>query len=165
MSMKQIILSLLFFATLTTACDSEWALDPQNQGRAYIINKSEGDITFKAYTQNSGSLYKHFTIHPGDTVCVSGNGGYERSPNWNRLVAARWEPFLATVAEQSYMSGNKIHHLQHTISILTSPTDSISWTLDLENIPDDSIFNESNWEKDVSDGGYHNDSSWFYTFE
>lgn len=163
--MKRVVLLLLFIGVLATACDPEWALNPQNVGSAYIVNKTDADIIFRGYT-SWGPLYTEYTISPGDTVCVSKASWDERSNNWNKMIQAGWDPFLATVAKREYsgITGDfDVYH--HTITIVTSPTDSISWTLDVDNIKDDSIFNEANWVKKVSSDGYPTYHSWYYTIE
>ena len=163
--MKRVILLLLFVVALATSCDPDWALFPQNEGRAYIVNKTDADIVFRGYTSR-GSLYTEHIISSGDTVCVSTASWDERSNNWNKMVEADWDPFLATVAKREYsgITGDlDAHH--HTITIVTSPTDSLSWTLDVDNIEDDSIFNESNWVKEVSTEGHPICHSWYYTIE
>ena len=84
----------------------------------------------------------------------------------DKMIQAGWDPFLATVAKREYsvITGDfDVYH--HTITIVTSPTDSISWTLDVDNIKDDSIFNEANWVKEVSNEGYPTYHSWYYTIE
>lgn len=164
--MKRVLLLLLFIGVLATACDPEWALNPQNEGSAYIVNKTDADIIFRGYTSFSGLLYTEVIISPGDTVCVSKASWDERSNNWNKMIQAGWDPFLATVAKRWYsgITGDfDVYH--HTITIVTSPTDSISWTLDVDNIKDDSIFNEANWVKEVSNEGYPTYHSWYYTIE
>lgn len=163
--MKRVLLLLLFIGVLATACDPEWALNPQNVGSAYIVNKTDADIIFRGYT-SWGPLYTEVIISPGDTVCVSKASWDERSNNWNKMIQAGWDPFLATVAKRWYsgITGDfDVYH--HTITIVTSPTDSISWTLDVDNIKDDSIFNEANWVKEVSNEGYPTYHSWYYTIE
>ena len=163
--MKRIVLLLLFVGIFTTACDPDWALFPGNEGSAYIVNKTDADIVFRGYTSH-GSLYTEHIISSGDTVCVSTASWDERSNNWNKMVEAGWDPFLATVAKREYsgITGDlDAHH--HTITIVTSPTDSFSWTLDVDNIEDDSIFNESNWVKEVSTKGHPIYHSWHYTIE
>ena len=163
--MKRVLLLLLFIVVLATACDPEWALNPQNEGSAYIVNKTDADIIFRGYTSR-GSLYTEYIIFSGDTVCVSATYWDERSNNWNKKVKAGWDPFLAAVAKREYsgITGDfDVYH--HTITIVTSPTDSISWTLDVDNIKDDSIFNEANWVKEVSNEGYPTYHSWYYTVE
>ena len=163
--MKRVVLLLLFIGVLATACDPEWALNPQNEGSAYIINKTDADIIFRGYT-SWGPLYTEYTISPCDTVCVSTAAWDERANNWDNMIKAGWDPFLATVAKREYsgITGDfDVYH--HTITIVTSPTDSISWTLDVDNIKDDSIFNEANWVKEVSNEGYPTYHSWYYTIE
>lgn len=163
--MKRTILLLLFVVTLFTSCDPEWALNPRNEGRAYIINKSESDITFRAYSF-TGRLCRQFDISVGDTVEVSGCSWDERSTNWKKVLKAGWDPFLATVARRSYSSVTEdFNAYHHEISIVTSPTDSLSWTFDINNIEESSIFNESNWIKEESSDGYHNFYLWYYIFE
>lgn len=163
--MKPIILLLLFVGVLTTSCDPEWALDPRNEGRAYIINKSKSDITFRAYSF-TGRLCHQCDISIGDTVEVSGCSWDERSNNWEKVLKAGWDPFLATVARRSYSSVTEdFNAYHHEISIVTSPTDSLSWTFDVNNIEENSIFNELNWIKEESSDGYHNLYSWYYIFE
>lgn len=164
--MKRVLLLLLFIGVLATACDPEWALNPQNEGSAYIVNKTDADIIFRGYTSFSGLLYTEVIISPGDTVCVSTAAWDERENNWDNMIKAGWDPFLATVAKREYsgITGDfDVYH--HTITIVTSPTDSISWTLDIDNIKDDSIFNEANWVKEVSNEGYPTYHSWYYTIE
>ena len=156
----------LFFLALVaivTACDPDWALNPRNQGYAYIVNESESDIVFKGYTLLTGGLHTEKTIHPGDTVCVSATSWDERASSWDEVEAAGWDPFLATFAKRSYMTNlDEFNEMHHTVSILTSPTDSLSWVLDINNIGDDSIFNESNWEKDEYESeGYFNNFAWY----
>lgn len=163
--MKRTILLLLFVVTLFTSCDPEWALDPRNKGGAYIINKSDADITFRAYSFTE-RLHCQYTISSGDTVQVSGVSWDERSNNWKKMVKAGWDPFLATVAKRDYSGITEdfnVYH--HRISIVTSPTDSLSWTFDINNIEESSIFNESNWIKEESSDGYHNFYLWYYIFE
>ena len=163
--MKRVLLLLLFIGVLATACDPDWALNPQNEGSAYIVNKTDADIIFRGYT-SWGSLYTEYTISPCYTVCVSTATWDERVNNWDNMIKAGWDPFLATVAKREYsgITGDlNVHH--HTITIVTSPTDSISWTLDVDNIEDDSIFNELNWVKEVSKEGYPTCHSWYYTIE
>ena len=163
--MKRTILLLLFVAFLATSCDPEWALDPRNQAGAYIINRAETDITFKSYSF-SGRLHYQYDISVGDTVCVSGSSWDERSNYWQKLVKAGWEPFLDVIAYSDYQhESGELQYLFPTISILTSPTDSLSWTLDVNNIEENSIFNESNWIKEESNDGYHNLYSWYYICE
>ena len=163
--MKPIILLLLFVGVLTTSCDPEWALNPRNEGRAYIINKSESNITFRAYSFTE-RLHCQYIISSGDTVQVSGVSWDERSDNWKKMVKAGWDPFLATVARRSYSSVTEdFNAYHHEISIVTSPTDSLSWTFDVNNIEENSIFNELNWIKEESSDGYHNLYSWYYIFE
>lgn len=164
--MKRTVLLLLFAGILTTACDPDWALNPQNEGRAYIVNKTDADIIFRGYTSFSGSLYAEVAISSGDTVCVSTATWDERSNNWNKMVEAGWDPFLATVAKREYSritDDFEIYH--HTISIVTSPTVTLSWTLDINNIEVNSIFNESNWVKEISNDGFPIYHSWCYTVE
>jgi hypothetical protein len=56
--------------------------------------------------------------------------------------------------------------MHHTVSILTSPDDSVFWVLDVRAIEDDSIFNESNWEmEEFETEGYFKNFAWYYTFE
>ncbi len=163
--MKRVLLLLLFIGVLATACDPEWALNPQNVGSAYIVNKTDTDIIFRGYTSR-GSLYTEYIIFSGDTVCVSTAAWDERENNWDNMIKAGWDPFLETVAKREYsgITGDfDVYH--HTITIVTSPTDSISWTLDVDNIKDDSIFNEANWVKEVSNEGYPTYHSWYYTIE
>ena len=163
--MKRVLLLLLFIGVLATSCDPDWALNPKNEGRAYIVNKTDANIIFRGYT-TKGSLYTEYTIPPGDAVCVSTSVWDERENNWDKMIKAGWNPFLATVAKREYsgISGDfEVYH--HTITIVTSPTDSISWTLDVDNIEDDSIFNELNWVKEVSKEGYPTYHSWYYTIE
>ena len=163
--MKRVLLLLLFIGVLATACDPDWALNPQNEGRAYIVNKTDADIIFRGYT-SWGSLYTEHTISPGNTVCVSTATWDEHANNWDNMIKAGWDPFLATVAKRGYYGKTgdlDAHH--HTITIVTSPTDSLSWTLDVDNIEDDSIFNESNWVKEVSTEGHPIYHSWYYTIE
>lgn len=163
--MKRVILLLLFVVTLATSCDPDWALFPQNEGRAYIVNKTDADIVFRGYTSR-GSLYTKHIISSGDTVCVSTASWDERSNNWNKMVEAGWDPFLATVAKREYSGITddfEIYH--HTISIVTSPTETLSWTLDINNIEVNSIFNESNWVKEISNDGFPIYHSWCYTVE
>lgn len=139
--MKRVILLLLFVVALATSCDPDWALFTQNEGRAYIVNKTDADIVFRGYTSR-GSLYTEHIISSGDTVCVSTASWDERSNNWNKMVEAGWDPFLATVAKREYFGITddfEIYH--HTISIVTSPTETLSWTLDINNIEVNSIFN------------------------
>lgn len=164
--MKRIILYILCIATIATACDPDWALNPRNEGKAYIINKRDTDIIFRGYTSFSGSLYTECTISPGDTVCISYTSWDERANNWDKMVKAGWDPFLQTVALRLY-SGNTgdfdVYH--HTIEIATSLTESVSWTLDVDNIEDSSIFNENNWAKSLTSDSYYNYYSWHYSFE
>ena len=132
--MKRVVLLLLFAVVLATSCDPDWALNPKNEGRAYIVNKTDADIIFKGYTSR-GSLYTEHTISPGDTVCVSIAKWDERENNWDKMIKAGWNPFLATVAKREYsgITGNfDVYH--HTITIATSPTNSISWTFDIDNM-------------------------------
>ena len=163
--MKRVLLLLLFIGVLATACDPDWALNPQNEGRAYIVNKTNADIIFRGYT-SWGSLYTEYTISPGDTVCVSTATWDEHANNWDNMIKAGWDPFLATVAKREYYGKTgdlDTHH--HTITIVISSTESLSWTLDVDNIEDDSIFNESNWVKVVSTEGHPIHHSWYYTIE
>ena len=163
--MKRVVLLLFFAVVLATSCDPDWALNPKNEGRAYIVNKTDADIIFRGYTSR-GSLYTEHTISPGNTVCVSTATWDERENNWDKMIKAGWNPFLATVAKREYsgISGDfEVYH--HTITIATTPTDSISWTFDIDNIEVDSIFNESNWVKEVSNEGYPTCHSWYYTLE
>lgn len=163
--MKRVILLLLFVVALATSCDPDWALFPQNEGRAYIVNKTDADIVFRGYTSR-GSLYTEHIISSGDTVCVSTASWDERSNNWNKMVEAGWDPFLATVAKREYSGVTEdFSEYHHTISIVTSPTETLSWTLDINNIEANSIFNESNWIKEVSSDGYPIYHSWYYTIE
>ena len=164
--MKRTILLLLFVAALFTSCDPEWALDPRNQAGAYIINKTETDITFRAYSFTE-RLHCQYTISSGDTVRVSGATWDERENNWKKMVKAGWDPFLATVAKRDYSGITEDFDVYHQrISIVTSPTDSLSWTFDVNNIEESSIFNESNWIKEEDlDDGYFNFYSWYYLFE
>ena len=162
--MKRVFV-LLLFAMMFTSCDPEWALNPKNEGRAYIINRAETDITFKSYSFR-GRLHYQYDISVGDTVCVSGSSWDERSNYWQKLVKAGWEPFLGVIAYSDYQhESGELQYLFPTISILTSPTDSLSWTLDVNNIEETSIFNESNWVKEESNDGYHNLYSWYYICE
>ena len=164
--MKRVILLLLFVVALATSCDPDWALDPQNEGRAYIVNKTDTDIVFRGYTSFSGSLYTEVVIPPGDTICVSTATWDERSNNWNKMVEAGWNPFLATVAKREYSGATEdFSEYHHTISIVTSPTETLSWTLDINNIEVNSIFNESNWIKEISSEGYPVYHAWYYTVE
>jgi hypothetical protein len=97
---------------------------------------------------------------------VSGDSWDERSNNWKKMVKAGWDPFLATVAKRDYSGITEdfnVYH--HRISIVTSPTDSLSWTFDINDIEESSIFNESNWIKEESSDGYHNFYLWYYIFE
>lgn len=164
--MKRTVLFFLALTAIVTACDPDWALHPQNNGWAYIVNETESDIVFKGYTLFTGGIHTEKTIHPGDTVCVSATSWDERASGWDEVEAAGWDPFLATFAQRNYMTNlDKFNEMHHTVSILTSPVDSISWVLDVSNIEDDSIFNESNWEKDEFESeGYFNNSAWYYTF-
>lgn len=140
--MKRVILLLLFVVALATSCDPDWALFTQNEGRAYILLiRLMPIIVFRGYTSR-GSLYTEHIISSGDTVCVSTASWDERSNNWNKMVEAGWDPFLATVAKREYSGITddfEIYH--HTISIVTSPTETLSWTLDINNIEVNSIFN------------------------
>lgn len=163
--MKRTIVILLFAVVLATSCDPDWALNPKNEGRAYIVNKTDADIIFRGYT-SWGSLYTELTIPSGDTVCVSTATWDERSNNWNKMVEAGWDPFLATVAKREFSGATEdFSEYHHTISIVTSPTETLSWTLDIKNIEDDSIFNESNWVKNVSNDGFPISHSWYYIME
>lgn len=140
--MKRVILLLLFVVALATSCDPDWALFTQNEGRAYILLiRLMPIIVFRGYTSR-GSLYTEHIISSGDTVCVSTASWDERSNNWNKMVEAGWDPFLATVAKREY-SGitDDFEIFHHTISIVTSPTETLSWTLDINNIEVNSIFN------------------------
>ena len=166
--MKRFVYCLMAIvaASVMTSCDPEWALDPRNTGYAYVINNSDSDITFRGYTSFSGQLYTDISISPRDTVCVSATMWDERSNNWDDMIKAGWDPFLATVALREYSSITKdFDEWHHRISISTSPTDSISWTLDVDNIEDNSIFNELNWEKKVTNNGCFIKYSWTYTIE
>ncbi len=165
--MKRMVLLFLALTTIVTACDPDWALNPRNQGRAYIVNESETYIVFKGYTLLSGSLYTEKTIHPGDTVCVSSTAWDERSPNWKEMEAAGWNPFLATFAQRDYMvNRGGFNEMHHTVSIFTSPVDSVSWILDVNNIEYYSIFNESNWKKEEFESdGYFRNFAWYYRFK
>lgn len=140
--MKRVILLLLFVVALATSCNPDWALFTQNEGRAYILLiRLMPIIVFRGYTSR-GSLYTEHIISSGDTVCVSTASWDERSNNWNKMVEAGWDPFLATVAKREYSGITddfEIYH--HTISIVTSPTETLSWTLDINNIEVNSIFN------------------------
>lgn len=140
--MKRVILLLLFVVALATSCDPDWALFTQNEGRAYILLiRLMPIIVFRGYTSR-GSLYTEHIISSGDTVCVSTASWDERSNNWNKMVEAGWDPFLATVAKREYSGITddfEIYH--HTISIVTYPTETLSWTLDINNIEVNSIFN------------------------
>lgn len=163
--MKRVVSLLLFAVVMVTSCDPDWALNPKNEGRAYIVNKTDADIIFRGYTSR-GSLYTEYTISPGNTVCVSTVKWDERENNRDKMIKAGWDPFLATVAKREYsgISGDfEVYH--HTITIITSPTDSISWAFDIDNIEDDSIFNEENWVKEVSNDGFPIYHSWYYTLE
>lgn len=163
--MKRGILRLLFAVVLATSCDPDWALNPKNEGRAYIVNKTDADTIFRGYTSR-GSLYTEHTISPGDTVCVSTAKWDEQENNWDKMIKAGCDPFLVTVAKREYSGITDdfdVYH--HTITIVTSPTDSISWTFDIDNIGDDSIFNEANWVKEVSNDGFPTYHSWYYTLE
>ena len=163
--MKRMILLLLFVAALLASCDPEWALDPRNQAGAYIINKTEADITFRAYSFTE-RLHCQYTISSGDTVLVSGAMWDERENNWKKMVKAGWDPFLATVAKRDYSSITEDFNVYHQrISIVTSPTDSLLWTFDINNIEENSFFNESNWIKEEWGDGYHNFYSWYYLFK
>lgn len=165
--MKKIVILLLFVVSLImVACDPGWALNPENKGRAYIINKTDADVIFRGYILHTGSLCTELTIPSGDTVCVSAASWDKRENNWDNMIKAGWDPFLATVAKREYsgITGDFIVY-HHTITIIKSPTDSISWTLDVDNIEDDSIFNESNWVKEVLNNGYPIYHSWFYILE
>lgn len=163
--MKRLILSITAILLIFTACDHEWQLHPKNQGWAYIVNDSESDITFRGYALFTGGLHTEKTIHPGDTVCVSAVAWDERQSNWDKVLDAGWDPFLATFAQRYYMTNrDEFNELHHTVSILTSPKDSISWTLDIRNIEDGSIFNESNWKKEEPNNeGYYTNFEWYYT--
>ena len=97
--MKRVLLLLLFIGALATSCDPDWALNPRNEGRAYIVNKTDTDIIFRGYT-SWGSLYTEYTISPGNTVCVSTATWDERENNWDNMMKAGWDPFLATVAKR-----------------------------------------------------------------
>ena len=163
--MKRILLLLLFIGALAISCDPDWVLNPHNEGRAYIVNKTDTDIIFRGYT-SWGSLYTGYTISPGNTVCVSTATWDEQANNWGNMIKAGWDPFLATVAKREYYGKTgtlDAHH--HTITIVTSPTDSLSWILDVDNIEENSIFNELNWVKEVSKEGYPTYHSWYYTVE
>ena len=165
--MKRVILFFLALTSIVTACDPEWALYPRNQGYAYIVNESEFDIVFKGYTLFTGSLHTEKTIHPGDTICVSSTAWDERSSNWKEIEAAGWDPFLSAFAQRDYMViHDEFNEMHHMVSILTSPVDSVSWILDINNIEDDSIFNESNWDKEEFESeGYYRNRAWYYTFK
>ena len=163
--MKRIWLLLLFIVALATSCDPDWELFPGNEGSAYIVNKTDVDIIFRGYT-SWGALYTEVVIPPGETVCISTVPWDERSNNWNKMIQAGWDSFLATVAKRLYSSITEdFSEYHHTISIVISPTESLSWTLDVDNIEDDSIFNESNWVKEVSTEGHPIYHSWYYTVE
>ena len=165
--MKRVLLFFLAMTAIVTACDPDWAMNPKNQGYAYIVNGSESDIVFKGYTLFTGDLYTEKTIQPGDTVLVSSAAWDERSSNWEEIESAGWDPFLATFAKRNYMvNRDEFNEMHHTVSILTSPTDSLSWVLDVNNIDDDSIFNESNWEKEESESEIDfRNFAWYYTFK
>lgn len=165
-NMKRIILSFVTILVTLTACDPDWALNPKNQGWAYIVNDSESDIIFRGYSLFTGRLHTEKTIHPGDTVCVSAKAWDERTPNWDVIVEAGWDPFLATFAQREYMINRKeFNEMHHMVSILTSPDDSISWTLDIMKIESESIFNETNWEKkEYQSEGHFNNFAWYYSF-
>ena len=165
--MKRTLFFFLALTAIVTACDPEWALNPRNQGYAYIVNESESDIVFKGYTLFTGSLYTEKSIHPGDTICVSSTGWDERSPYWGEIETAGWDPFLSTFAQRHYnIKDDRFNDMHHSVSILPSPTDSISWVLDVNNIEDDSIFNESNWDKEEFESdGYYRNHVWYYTFK
>ena len=165
--MKLNLMFLLCIAALFTACDPDWALHPKNQGWAYIVNESESDITFKGYSLLTERLYTQRTISPGDTVCISSSSWDERASSWDKVEAAGWDPFLATVAKRGYLVNlDKFNEMHHKISILTSPDDSLSWVLDVNAIGEDSIFNEANWEKEEYESeGYFNNIAWYYKFE
>lgn len=167
MIMKRAVFLFLSLITIVTACDPDWALHPQNQGWTYIINKSESEITFRGYSLFTGSLHTECTIHPGDTVCVSSSSWDERAPSWDKIEAAGWDPFLSTFAKRNFMiNRDEFNEMHHTVSILTSPDDSVSWVLDVSAIEDDSIFNESNWEmEEFETEGYFKNFAWYYTFE
>lgn len=162
--MKKVFISLLSTVVCFMACDPDWALDPKNQGQAFIVNESDNEITFRAYTLNTGSLHTEYTIPPGDTVKVSSTAWDERSSNWEEISAAGWDPFLATVALRSYdVRIDKFNNLHHMISIITSPDDSTSWILDVDNIEKYSIFNEDNWEKKELSDDNHTHIDWYYS--
>lgn len=165
--MKQALLFFLTMMTIVTACDPDWALHPKNQGWAYIVNKSESEITFRGYSLFTGSLYTEKTIQPGDTVCVSSSSWDERAPSWDKIEAAGWDPFLATFAKRNFMiNRDEFNEMHHMVSILTSPDDSVSWVLDVGAIEDGSIFNESNWEmEEFESEGYLNNFVWYYKFK
>mgnify|MGYP003547064135 CR=1 FL=1 len=138
--MKPNLMFLLCVAAFFTACDPDWALHPKNQGWAYIVNESESDITFKGYSLLTERLYTQRTISPGDTVCISSSSWDERASSWDKVEAAGWDPFLATVAKREYLVNlDKFNEMHHKISILTSPDDSLSWVLDVNAIEEDSI--------------------------
>lgn len=131
------------------------------------MNESESDITFKGYSLLTERLYTQRTISPGDTVCISSSSWDERASSWDKVEAAGWDPFLATVAKREYLVNlDKFNEMHHKISILTSPDDSVSWMLDVNAIEEDSIFNEANWEKEEYESeGYFNNIAWYYKFE
>ena len=165
--MKRTLLFFLALTVIVTACDPDWALNPRNQGWAYIVNKSESDIVFKGYTLFTGEIYTEKTIHPGDTVCVSTASWDERASSWDKIEAAGWDPFLATFAQREYMvNRDEFNEMHHKVSISTSSDYSVSWVLDVNHIEDDSIFNESNWDmEEFESEGYFRNYAWYYTFE
>lgn len=156
---------LLFIGALATACDPDWALNPQNEGYAYVINNTGDDITYESYLFN-GNLATQHSIAPRDTVYVACTSWDERMPNWDKIVKAGWDPFLDAIAGSDYDGiSEELFVRIPTIKIITSPTNTISWTLDMNNIEEDSIFNEANWTKEISNDGYHTFYSWYYTIE
>lgn len=79
--MKRVLLLLLFIGVLATACDPDWALNPQNEGRAYIVNKTDADIIFRGtplgdrYIQNTRFLQaipSVFQLQPGMSMRIIG---------------------------------------------------------------------------------------------
>lgn len=149
-----------------TSCDPDWALNPRNRGYAYIINASDSEITFKGSHISNKFIGHLMTISPGDTVCISSIAWDERSTNWDKIEAAGFDPFLATVAIWEYnVRSDDFTERQQVITIYTSPGDSISWIHDAHNIDDDSIFNEKNWRKvESEESGYYKCFEWYYTF-
>ena len=73
--MKRVLLLLLFIGVLATACDPEWALNPQNEGRAYIVNKTDADIIFRGYTSWGVVIYRIHDFSMRYRMCFNRNLG------------------------------------------------------------------------------------------